>query len=208
MRVRDHKVAPIHRHALEVFARTCQVAAGVLLPEAAPTAVIAAAHEVFSAVPPHWTAHAADVVPAILTAFAFNVQRCATGRQDLPARGRAEAAAVERALDVLLGDYGPDMTLTVLAERAGVSRAYLCSELRRSTGRGLFDHLHALRVLDFIRRLGEATAIQRAAASCGYRHAREVNRSFMRLVGTSPSRFRRNTVHSCAGSYGPRTKPQ
>jgi AraC-like DNA-binding protein len=85
-----------------------------------------------------------------------------------------------------------DLTLPLVADRAGLSCSYLAHTLKRQTGQGFVAHLRRHRV-DAARRLLEETvlSVKEVAAATGYQTPRQLERDFKRLNGVVPTSIRR-----------------
>jgi AraC-like DNA-binding protein len=85
-----------------------------------------------------------------------------------------------------------DLTLPLVADRAGLSCSYLAHTLKRQTGLGFVAHLRRHRV-DAARRLLEETvlSVKEVAAATGYQTPRQLERDFKRLNGVVPTAIRR-----------------
>lgn len=99
---------------------------------------------------------------------------------------------VRRAIGLLHAEPGRDWTLAALARDAGLSRSALALRFRAATGETPLNYLRGLRMQRAMRLLGEsARPLESVAAEVGYQDAFGFSRVFKRVVGLSPSAFRR-----------------
>ena len=174
------------------FARQCQVAAGVLIEPVDAWEALRAIYAALDAVPDSISAMHMAMAAMTLGRLARMLVRWNAQRPAGPPRAAGPKGHVAAALDYLLTAHGSRVTLASLSAHVGVSEAYLCELLTRTTGRGLQAHLQKIRVLHVIADLTDTrepvavTAVRR-----GYRQASHLNRAFRQLVRATPTRYRR-----------------
>jgi transcriptional regulator GlxA family with amidase domain len=83
-----------------------------------------------------------------------------------------------------------DLSLTALADAAGMSERSLVRHYRRATGRTPARAVEQLRVEAARRMLEDGRAVKTCAARCGFGSDETMRRSFLRLIGTTPQRYR------------------
>ena len=97
-----------------------------------------------------------------------------------------------RALSIVAQDYkNPELDLTHIAQRVGLSRCHLSHLLRSGTGHPLPIHLNGFRVSTAVLLLRGDTAVKSIAFDVGYRGTGELDRQFSRWWRMSPMQFRR-----------------
>lgn len=83
------------------------------------------------------------------------------------------------------------VTLDVVAPHVGVSTYYFCKVFKRSTGMTLTEYVNRRRVERAKQMLlNPQSRVTEVAFEVGYQSLSQFNRSFLRYVGVSPSRFR------------------
>jgi len=104
---------------------------------------------------------------------------------------------------LLREDRRSTWSLTELATFAGVHPAYLGRSFRKHVGVGVGDFQRALRV-ERARRLLESTtrSVADIAATAGFCDQSHLNRSFRRVLGVTPDRYRRAAMPTTVASKG------
>ena len=99
---------------------------------------------------------------------------------------------VERALALVRQHAGPTLTVADLARRIGVSRRLLELRFRNVLGRTVHAEIQHAR-LERAKKLlhTTSTSVEQIAATCGFASSSHLGSVFRRLVGTTPSAFRR-----------------
>lgn len=88
--------------------------------------------------------------------------------------------------------YAEPLTLEQLAQRAHLSRTSLCRAFKTYTGKRLFDYLIERRIQAAMMQLrGGNEKILTIALNTGFRDLAYFNRKFKKLVGVTPSAYRR-----------------
>ena len=88
-------------------------------------------------------------------------------------------------------DFALPHELSPLARRAGVSVAYLCRIFKAYTGKTVIAYLIERRIQAAIWKLREGDEkIISIALACGFNDLAYFNRTFKRIVGTTPSQYR------------------
>ena len=110
------------------------------------------------------------------------------GRQ----RPEALPPVLQRALDWHEAHLGEALSLRHAAQAAGVSSEHLARLARRHLGQPLLVHLTQRRLAEAKRRLVETDAkLAEIATQCGFGSNEHFQRTFRRVVGESPGRWRR-----------------
>lgn len=101
-------------------------------------------------------------------------------------------AWVEKLRHELDRDFAQPHALQTLAKRAGVSVTYLTRIFKAYTGKTIIAYLVERRIQAAIWKLrGEDDKIISIALSCGFNDLAYFNRAFRRIVGTTPTAYRR-----------------
>ena len=99
--------------------------------------------------------------------------------------------AVEKALRLLRGDLEQDWTLTRMAGAVKMNASYFSDVFRRSTGETFSACLPRLRVERACRLLESSRlGIGEIGFASGFRSISQFNRTFKRIAGCPPNRFR------------------
>jgi AraC-like DNA-binding protein len=89
-------------------------------------------------------------------------------------------------------DFAEACELRTLARRIGVSVTYLCRIYKAYTGKTVISYLVERRIQAAIWKLREGDEkIISIAFSCGFNDVAYFNRTFKRIVGQTPSAYRR-----------------
>jgi AraC-like DNA-binding protein len=101
-------------------------------------------------------------------------------------------AWVEKLREVMDRDFPQPHDLRTLARNAGVSVAYLCRIFKAYTGKTVIEYLIERRIQAAIWKLREGDEkIISIALACGFNDLAYFNRAFKRIVGATPSGYRR-----------------
>ena len=137
---------------------------------------------------------ALEIVQHSFQIFLIDVCRAAQAN-GLVTRGRAHPVFppwVEKVRRRLEEHFQEPQALASLAREAGVSAAYLCRFFRAYTGRTLFEYLVERRIHAAIWKLRESDEkVISVALGSGFNSLAYFNRTFKRLVGATPSAYRR-----------------
>ncbi|WP_062224486.1 MULTISPECIES: GlxA family transcriptional regulator [unclassified Aureimonas] len=83
-----------------------------------------------------------------------------------------------------------DLTLSALAEHAGMSLRTFCRRYRNAMGRTPAEGVEILRIDGARRLLEEGVSVTRTAARCGFGSTETMRRTFLRHLGVGPSAYR------------------
>jgi transcriptional regulator GlxA family with amidase domain len=87
---------------------------------------------------------------------------------------------------------GSDLSVSALAGRVSMSPRHLARTFRRSTGQTPARFVERVRLETARRRLEESgDAVEAIAAACGFGTAETMRRTFVRVLGTAPSEYRK-----------------
>ncbi len=114
-------------------------------------------------------------------------------------RDGSEPAAIVRARDFIEGNLSEPLPLSLVSRKAGVSESHFCRIFRDATGLTLTDYINRRRIQWAKRELLRSeTRISEIAFLIGYQSLSQFNRSFARITGRSPSRYRLEELTSLA----------
>ncbi|MFB8007405.1 GlxA family transcriptional regulator [Nocardia sp. NPDC056000] len=144
--------------------------------------------------------HGRELAQEIARAFVVFTRRSG-GQAQFSAQLRAQPARTPaiRAVQQWLPDHlDADLSVAMLAERAGMSERHFARAFRLETGSTPAAFVEDLRI-EAGRRLLESTelTITAIARAVGYRHGETLHRVFTRRLSTTPERYRR---HFAAGT--------
>ncbi|TXI03520.1 MAG: AraC family transcriptional regulator [Rhizobium sp.] len=112
------------------------------------------------------------------------------------ARYRLSPAQVARAVDLMLGQFGSDISLATLAAEADLSPRQFAQAFRRTTGETPGRWMRHQRTERAKTMMRETTAsISEVAALCGFASPAHFSRVFTALVGVNPSVWRRQILN-------------
>lgn len=104
---------------------------------------------------------------------------------------RLDMERMARVFEYVLQHYAEDLDLARVAEMSGLSRSAFCRCFKRRTGRTLFQFVNELRVKHACMLLQEGRlSIAATAYESGYGNLSHFNRSFRRMMKTTPGDYR------------------
>jgi AraC-like DNA-binding protein/ligand-binding sensor protein len=111
----------------------------------------------------------------------------------------SEPAAIARARKFIHSNVDQPLPLGQVAREAGLSESHFCRLFKESTGLTLTDYVNRCRI-DWAKRelLRPEVRISEIAFLVGYQSLSQFNRSFARIVGFSPTQFRRHRFDRAA----------
>ncbi|GIP40532.1 hypothetical protein J31TS4_38120 [Paenibacillus sp. J31TS4] len=99
---------------------------------------------------------------------------------------------VQYVMDMLNTKYDEDLSLDALADKLGMSSAYLSVYIKEKTGANFIDHLHGIRVAKARELLSDTNLrIQEISLRIGYRNIASFNRMFKKWIGMTPTEYRK-----------------
>lgn len=134
--------------------------------------------------------HAEDALTPLIAATGARLAELAP----LLARTRQEALppALAAALGWAEARIAEPVSLRHAAHAAGIAPEHLARLARRHLGRTFLDHLTRLRLDEARRRLADGDApVKDIAGRCGFTSVEHFQRTFKRVIGTSPGAWRR-----------------
>lgn len=110
-----------------------------------------------------------------------------------------EPAAIAKARKYIHSHLDQTLPLGLVARQAGLSESHFCRLFKESAGITLTDYVNRCRI-DWAKRelLKPDARISEIAFLVGYQSLSQFNRSFARIVGTSPTLFRRERLARAA----------
>lgn len=102
-----------------------------------------------------------------------------------------EPAAIAKAKDFIQKNLTEPLPLSLVSQKAGLSESHFCRVFRDATGLTLTDYVNRRRI-EWAKRelLKSETRVSEIAFLIGYQSLSQFNRSFARVTGKSPTRFR------------------
>jgi AraC-like DNA-binding protein len=111
----------------------------------------------------------------------------------------SEPTAIAKARQYILANLDQPLPLGDVAKHAGLSASHFCRMFKDSTGLTLTDYINRCRV-EWAKRelLKPESRISEIAFLVGYQSLSQFNRSFARIVGASPTEYRRERLFKTA----------
>lgn len=111
----------------------------------------------------------------------------------------SEPSAIARARKYIHENLDQPLPLGLVARHAGLSESHFCRLFKDSAGLTLTDYVNRCRI-DWAKRelLRPEARISEIAFIVGYQSLSQFNRSFVRIVGTSPTLYRRERLERAA----------
>ena len=107
-------------------------------------------------------------------------------------RERDESTNMTRARQFIEDHQAEPLSLGRIARVANISRHYFCKMFKKATGINFTDYLSRVRVeKSKTLLLNPNSRISEAAFACGFQSMTNFNREFKRIVGRSPTQFRK-----------------
>jgi AraC-like DNA-binding protein/ligand-binding sensor protein len=111
----------------------------------------------------------------------------------------SEPAAIAKARKFIHSNLDQPLPLGQVARQAGLSESHFCRLFKEATGLTLTDYVNRCRIEWAKRELLRPEArISEIAFQVGYQSLSQFNRSFARIVGLSPTLFRREKLERAA----------
>ena len=111
----------------------------------------------------------------------------------------SEPSAIAKARKYIHANLDQPLPLGLVARQAGLSESHFCRLFKDSAGLTLTDYVNRCRI-DWAKRelLKPEARISEIAFLIGYQSLSQFNRSFARIVGVSPTLYRRNRLERVA----------
>lgn len=117
---------------------------------------------------------------------------CQVIRHAVPVKGETSSSSViQDVLAYINNHYTQPLKIGDLARRFGVSDSYLSHEFARFTNRSVYDYILYRRVTLARRQMLGPESLNTIAFQCGFNDYSNFLRSFTRIAGISPSKYRR-----------------
>ena len=108
-------------------------------------------------------------------------------------RENDESMNMARARHFIEKHQAEPLSLGRVAQAANISRHYFCKMFKKATGVNFIDYLSRVRVeKSKALLLNPNSRISEAAFACGFQSMTNFNRAFRRIVGRSPTQFRKS----------------
>lgn len=135
---------------------------------------------------------------ALLQSFAEQLSRHAESLAVIEA-GR-EPTAIAKARCYIHSHLGDSLTLGELAHVAGLSDSHFCRLFKEITSLTLTDYVNRCRI-EWAKRelLKQEKRVSEIAFEVGYQSLSQFNRSFLRIVGSSPTNWRTSEIANFVG---------
>ncbi len=117
---------------------------------------------------------------------------CRTMRQADPVEGEIFGSSIiQEVLDYINNHYTQPIRMENLARSFGLSVSYLSHEFTRFTNRSVYDYVLYRRVMLARQQMLGTASLNDIAYQCGFNDYSNFLRSFTRIVGISPSQYRK-----------------
>lgn len=106
---------------------------------------------------------------------------------------RMQNKYVQKALDILEEDFTTEITLSLFADKFGISAEHFSRIFKKETGLGFNEYLSLLRLkkAETLLKKNEALSVSEVAFSCGFNDSNYFCEKFKKVYGTSPLKFRK-----------------
>lgn len=117
---------------------------------------------------------------------------CRTAKRNEPVEGEAFGSSIiQEILDYINNHYTQPIRMENLARSFGVSVSYLSHEFVRFTNRSVYDYVLYRRVMLARQQMLGTSSLNEIAYQCGFNDYSNFLRSFTKIVGMSPSQYRK-----------------
>ena len=114
------------------------------------------------------------------------------GEEEPEPEGVTSNSIIQDVLSFINTHYTEELRVSELARQFGVSDSYLSHEFSRFTNRSVYDYILYRRVMLSRQKMMGEDSLNVIAFQCGFNDYSNYLRSFTRLVGMSPSQYRRH----------------
>ncbi len=129
----------------------------------------------------------------------FAEQLGAQAEKLIVAREGGEPAALAKARAFIEANLSEPLPLALVARKSGLSESHFCRIFREGTGLTMKDYVNRRRIQWAKKELLKSeTRISEIAFLIGYQSLSQFNRSFSRITGRSPSRYRSEELSGIA----------
>jgi len=120
---------------------------------------------------------------------------CRTMRKTNPVQGEAfSSGIIQDILTYINNHYTQPIRIENLARSFGVSVSYLSHEFVRFTNRSVYDYVLYRRVMLARQQMLGSASLNDIAYQCGFNDYSNFLRSFSKIVGMSPSKYRKQLL--------------
>ncbi|MFT3992535.1 MAG: helix-turn-helix domain-containing protein [Luteolibacter sp.] len=133
----------------------------------------------------------------LLSSFAYQLGQQA--EKLMTVREGSEPEGISKVRYFIQQNLSEPLPLSLMAQTAGLSESHFCRVFRESTGLTLTDYINRSRI-EWAKRelLKPEKRISEIAFHVGYQSLSQFNRSFSRVTGRSPSRYREEELTALA----------
>jgi AraC-like DNA-binding protein len=117
---------------------------------------------------------------------------CQVIRRTVPVKDEgASNSAIQDVLTYINNHYTQPLRISELAKRFGVSESYLSHEFSRFTRRSVYEYILYRRIILARQLIMKDLSLNMVAYQCGFNDYSNFLRSFTKMVGISPSQYRK-----------------
>ena len=117
---------------------------------------------------------------------------CQVIRRTVPVKDESTSdSVIQEVLTYINNHYTQPLRISDLARRFGISESYLSHEFARFTNRSVYDYILYRRITLARRQMLGSDSLNTIAFQCGFNDYSNFLRSFTRIAGISPSKYRR-----------------
>jgi AraC-like DNA-binding protein len=139
----------------------------------------------------------------VLGAFALQLSNIAEKAVDL---NHVDSILTERCKLYIANNLSEKICLDSLANHTKVTNSYMCKQFKKFTGLTIVEYinLHRIKLAKKILIERDGEKILDIAYESGFQSLSQFNRTFQKLVGSSPTSYRKNATICESGSCEPR----
>ena len=100
-------------------------------------------------------------------------------------------SVIQNVLAYINNNYNQTIRISELAKRFGISESYLSHEFSRFTRRSIYEYILYRRIMLARQMMLKDTSLNTIAYQCGFNDYSNFLRSFTKMVGVSPSQYRK-----------------
>lgn len=127
--------------------------------------------------------------------FLFKV--CQTVRHAHPVTSNVyQYSIIQEVLSYINSNYTQPLKTEMLAKKFGISVSYLSHEFQKFTNRSVYDYILYRRVMLARQMMASDLSLNAIAYQCGFNDYSNFLRMFRKLIGISPSQFRKQVKQS------------
>lgn len=100
---------------------------------------------------------------------------------------------IQTSIDYVLNHYSEPITLSTLASYSGFCEGHYCHVFKNCTGFTPFEYVNRIRIIKSCDLLAQTNKkITDIAILCGFNNVSYYNRTFTKIIGSTPSQYRKN----------------